>query len=544
MVAVRTKLDSPLLHALLLIGAVSVLLLVTWRFANLPFVWRYDYPSAHHALYAFNHLDYGLAVTKGAQLANGSPEVPEHLFLANHHPPLMPLVLAASYKLFGLQESAARGVMIACSALSILLLYLAVRLLMGRRVALIAALVFTLLPLNLVYATKVNHEPMVLPFVLGCLVAYAYWLRRPSAWRLATLSLIFCIGTMVGWGAYYVAGLIPAFHLVALWYARKPIRKADLSLLVLPVLAVLMFALFVAHLYWFDPGSVHSLFHLAEERTGAVVPTDVGEESFSNFSLLQRVVTRSALLFTLPALALAVAGLVLVLGQLGGGKRGEQPDGLALVLFWAVGLAHILIFRHVSWVHEFLVYYLMVPVSVTVGWLLNLALERLPGRTAVSVVAAFAILFVPLALLQARETFWTGQVAGIPPLAKYLKERVPENGVILSTASHHPYLHPGVALYARRDVVERIETREQLDRQRAWYKRSPLFLMAFDEPSASKVRTEELVRQMDAEFAGEQTPWGKLYDLSKPLQQPQAAPAAAPAAVEAQPQDAPVAPGM
>ena len=517
MSAVRMKLGGPLLHTFALVAVAAVFLLITLRFVDVPFVWRYDYPSAHHATYAINHLNYGLEVTKGAQYANGNPQVPEHLFLADHHPPLMPLVIAASYHAFGFEEWAARGVMILFSAVSVLLLYWAVRLLVDKESALFAAVIFALLPLNLVYSTKVNHEPMVLPFVLGCLVAYGYWARRPGTGRFAVLLVVFAIGTMVGWGAYYVGGLLPAFHFVSLWHARKPVARADLAILVMPLVAILMFGAFVGHLYWVDPSSVHGLLNLAAERTGVAVESETSEEAFSNLSLLQRTITRSALLFTLPALALAITGLILALARVAGERRGEYPEGLVLLLFWAVGLTHILVFRHVSWVHEFLVYYLMVPVSVSAGWLLHLAVERLPKRTAVVAILAFSLLFVPIAFLQARDIFWTGQITGILPLSKYLKARVPEGGVVLSTATHHPYLHPGVAHYSRRDVIERVETVERVDQLRAWYRTSPLFLIAFGEPSASAERTAELIRAMDARFEAEETLWGTLYDLSATL---------------------------
>jgi hypothetical protein len=285
----------------------------------------------------------------------------------------------------------------------------------------------------------------------------------------------------------------------------------------MPLVAILMFGVFVGHLWWVDPASVHGLLDLAAERAGVSVASDTSDEAFTGLSLLQRTITRSALLFTLPALALAVTALILALARVGGGRRGEHPEGLALLLFWAVGLAHILVFRHVSWVHEFLVYYLMVPVSVSAAWLLHLAVEGLPRRMAVAAALIFSLLFVPIAFLQARDVFWTGHITGILPLSKYLQGRVPQGGVVLSTATHHPYLHPGVAHYSRRDVLERIETVEQVDRLRARYRASPLFLMAFREPSASAERTAELTRAMDARFASEETPWGTLYDLSAPL---------------------------
>jgi hypothetical protein len=284
----------------------------------------------------------------------------------------------------------------------------------------------------------------------------------------------------------------------------------------LPALAVLMFGVYMAHVYWIDAGAVDSLLKLAAQRGGVQGGFDYASEGFSNLSLVQRTVTRTSLLFTLPAVALGVTAGLLVLGRVGGSRRGEFSEGVWLLLFWAVGLAHIIVFRHVSWIHEFLVYYLMVPISVSAGWLLWLGVKTLPRRTAAVVVVVFAVLFVPLAVLQARDLFWSGHITTIVPLGEYLKKRVPENGFVVSTATRYPLWHPGVCLYSERDMLSSVETVESLEEVRGRWKSSPLFLIALGPPSADQERTAGLVEALDREYAGEKTPWGIFYDLSAP----------------------------
>jgi 4-amino-4-deoxy-L-arabinose transferase-like glycosyltransferase len=520
----RLDLGAPRWDYLLLAVVIGVFLAVATRFADQPFVWRYDYPSAHNSTNAINHLNYGLAVTKGSLVRNANPSVPERLIFSSHHPPFLSLVVAASYAVFGVHPAAARGVVILFSTINVLLLYWAVRMLIGRATALAAASVFTLLPLQIVYSTKVNFEPLVLTFVLGMLVAYAYWLRRPSTARFAAMAAIFCVGTTVDWSAYYIGGILPAFHFALLWYRRQPIARTDYLLWLLPLLGVLMFALFLAQLYWVDPNLLHGLTNLAKERGGVQTGHDYSEVGFSNLSLVQRAASRSAVLFTLPVLALGVTGLLLALARLVGLDRGKQQDEAYLVLLWVVGMAHFVVFRHVSWVHEFLVYHFMAPVAVTAGWLIAQAVRILPGRVAGAAVLIFALCFLPLSLLQARQAFWDGQIAGILELGHFLNENVPEGAVIFTTATHHPFLHPGVPHYAERDVVDGVESMEALAAASAGWKKSPRYLMAYGAPSANLQTTARFTQELASRYAGVKAPWGTLYDLSKPLGSPGAAP--------------------
>jgi 4-amino-4-deoxy-L-arabinose transferase-like glycosyltransferase len=516
----RFDLHSPVWHTLLLTAAIGIFVLIAARFIDLPFVWRYDYPSAHNATNAINHLSYGLSVTKGALVRNANPEVPERLLISSHHPPLLSLTVAASYAVFGIHEAAARGVILFFSALNVLLLYWSVRLLIGKATALPSAVIFALLPLQIVYSTKVNFEPMVLTYVLAMLVAYGYWLRRPGWLLFLPMAILFCLGTMVDWGAYYIGGILPAFHFLNRLYCREEIRSADYTLWVLSLLGLLMFALFIGHLYFVDPKLVGDLRDLAAQRSGMHEGLDDAAGGFSNFSLLERTVSRSALLFTLPALALGVTGLLLSVAKLAGSPRGSQRGAQFVLLFWALGLSHFLIFRHVYWVHEFLVHTLMAPVAVSAGWLIASMPRVLPRRVSVAAVAVFALAFLPWSLTQTRQKFWDGQIAEILPLAEYIQRTVPEGSVILTSATHHPFLHPAVPHYARRDVIDGIETLEALEKRAADWRSSPVYFMAYEGRSVNPEAVRELASHLDQRYQAQRTPWGSLYDLSVPPKNP------------------------
>jgi hypothetical protein len=354
---------------------------------------------------------------------------------------------------------------------------------------------------------------MVLTYVLGVLVAYGYWLRRPGWPRFVPMAILFCLGTMVDWGAYYIGGILPAFHFLNRVYLGERIRSVDWMLWLLFLLGVVMFAAFLGHLYWVDPKLVGELGDLAAERSGLHEEYGYQEEGFSNFSLLERTVTRSAILFTLPALALGITGLMLSIARLAGAPGGTQREAQYVLLYWALGFAHLLVFRHVYWVHEFLVHTLMVPVAVSAGWLFGMLPRLLPPRETLAAAAVFALLFLPWSLEQTRQKFWEGQVAEILEVAEIFQENVPEGAVIFTSATGHPFASPAVAHYAGRDVVNGIETIADLRRRSEEWKRSPLYFMAYEGRGADPEATSSLVAELGQDAPLRRTSWGALYRI-------------------------------
>ncbi len=99
----------------------------------------------------------GLLATGGIPLFNLSRSAPEEFRYYDHHPPLVPLVTALAFKVFGDRESTSRGVALLFAALLTAFVLHALRPLGG--VALLAAaLPASLLPIGMYWGTHLNFE--------------------------------------------------------------------------------------------------------------------------------------------------------------------------------------------------------------------------------------------------------------------------------------------------------------------------------------------------------------------------------------------------
>ena len=162
------------------------------------------------------------------------------------HPPLVPLLVSFNYRIFGISEASTRLVAITFSLLSLFFVYLIALKLFDPDTALLAVSLLTLTPMFLFFGRMTNHEVVTNFFVLAAIYAYMLWVDARIAKNFALLLLALIFGMAAGWPAYYVAGLLSAH---CLFFVRDG-RKGNVSMIVaLPVVAVLMFGLFIYHVY-------------------------------------------------------------------------------------------------------------------------------------------------------------------------------------------------------------------------------------------------------------------------------------------------------
>ena len=230
---------------------------------------KHEDNNALHATFARAHLQLGLGTTKGQNYfyspARGSGE-----FYANH-PPGPGLVLAAGYALTGSDGPlVTRATAVAFHLLSAaLLLGLARRIFPRPREALLATLLFVLLPVSAFFGRMLNHEVLVLPAAL--LIVRGYWEQLdggPHAGRWLAASAGGCVwAALAGWAGFFV---MAACALHAAWeLAARRNPRARRPLLLLAALGALLFAADLAHLAWVQERGLGHLWDLAAARIGA-----------------------------------------------------------------------------------------------------------------------------------------------------------------------------------------------------------------------------------------------------------------------------------
>jgi len=160
---------------------------VEWGFRDtlaMPFVWR-------------------------VELADGTTAI-EHYA---HHPAAFAVVTALSLELFGVHEWAVRLPWVAVSILTLVACYRLVRLVWGRRTALLAAWLLAVVPMGAHWGSMAWTEGAVALLTCLCLRRYLLWMRGGGTRELAAASLYALVGGLFEWTMAFV---LPGLGLHAL----------------------------------------------------------------------------------------------------------------------------------------------------------------------------------------------------------------------------------------------------------------------------------------------------------------------------------------
>lgn len=187
-----------------------------------PFVHSFD--SAFQEALSLAHLKYGLAVTKGLAVTavlDGRP-----IYHAAH-PPLLQLIYAGLYSVFGVNEWVSRGVSIIACLSTICFLWLVLIKNAHLKSALVACLIFALLPLSVRFGRTTNYEPLSVAMISALCFAYFH---RERWYGFPLMCAIAVVGGLFEWTVYLS---FPALLLALLFFDR---RWENIKSLILPSL--------------------------------------------------------------------------------------------------------------------------------------------------------------------------------------------------------------------------------------------------------------------------------------------------------------------
>jgi hypothetical protein len=411
-----------------------------------PFIGHHDYNSAWMSSAARNYLRYGYMATRLAVTENNDFVPLEWLQYYTNHPPLVPLFVSFSFRLFGEHEWAARLVPISFSLGSTVLVYLLGAALGGRRLGVLSAFVYTLLPMNAYFGRMVNHEAPTNFFALATALAYLRWHRArcTGPFLLALAALV--VGALCDWPAYYLAGILPVHHLVA----SGP-RRWEWKVLFFPLTAMVVFGLYLGHIFWLK--SMEGLSYLASMflwRTNlsvspALEVLGVRPENFTWADFLAKEVHRANALFTPLVLILAALSLYDMSRRRG---RAALSDPLFIVMLLLFGTTHLVLFSQGAWQHDYWLFYFSAALSVLAA---NGAISLVGATVDRRVLGFLGVLFVLAALPRIRSLYGHDDLR-ISPLALLLEEHTRPGEQVLSNALVIYDRAPQLGYYAGRDV--------------------------------------------------------------------------------------------
>ncbi|HIE10192.1 MAG TPA: hypothetical protein EYP62_01090, partial [Kiritimatiellae bacterium] len=299
--------------------------------------------------------------------------------------PVYPFVVSLVWKLLGRESlAAARLVTLAFFAGAVAYAFLAIRLLLGRRVAWLTAAAYALLPLGVPYSRMVHPDFCIIFFCHAFLYHATAFVRRQRIrdYAAATASAILFFLMKAPYGFYLI--LVPAVIVLHEWGGRR-LRGLTLlgSMFVVPLVLG----------WWFNQWRLQLE---APYRESLAYPMKWTAESLRqrffgtaaqrlDLGAWDRLIRRSVILvFTVPGALLALYG--------GGAALARRESRRAALVFWVlcggVTLYTVVVFPMVASDHEYYSLPFLLPAALGCA----LGLDRLLAARVVAVRRGLAVL--------------------------------------------------------------------------------------------------------------------------------------------------------
>jgi 4-amino-4-deoxy-L-arabinose transferase-like glycosyltransferase len=477
-----------------------------------------------YSVAARNYLEHGVWETRFAMVLNGGPAAePADFVIYVHHPPLVPLLLAAAFAVAKDELSALRILMTALSVASVALLIAVVARLFGRMQGLLAGLILAFCPMAAFYATNadVMSEGLSTFLLLGLAGRLVLRPRRPRLGR-AVEYTAYALSALYDWAGFLSFG-IPLLDALTRRLGRRALIEGGLAILASAALFALVFAwgrMWVARgpweieignvgtgAYWLIGGLVedaHEFFDLAKKKA-------------ISYLIFQRR------LWTVPILGAAALHVVVTALRLRPKPSVRRP-ALGLLLFAPRG-GYLLLMAKQCFIHDFAAIMLAPFVAFAaargVAWVARFGTA---GRVA---AALWCVAVVTIGTLETRSLFAATRVERPPEALEWLRKNTAPQDVV--GVFHEHATQQG--FYARRTFYGPCRTLDPhpqvigyLERHRdarVFYFLPPIEEYLRTQPAPLRVPLRAALRRIEKELLSrfEHTPVAghKIFDLTRPL---------------------------
>lgn len=333
--------------------------------------------DAFFATMARNYVEHGYQALHFAPSTSFTPPVNGKWRFYLHHPAGFPLLLSASFHLFGVHEWSARIVPIFFSLVELLAIFAIARRLFGPAAAMFAVVLGACLPVTAFYAAFVcQNGPVLMAFAAMGFALHLRYLDRPRRSTFAWMLLALLLAAANDWPGINTAGMI-FLHFLLL----RRFREAAL----VAVNAAIVPIVHLAHVSWATGAA-------SGGQGGSVVDafwwrTWGGLDVIGGIGAAFRSIGHNLiLLYTWPVVLLAIVGLFRI-------RAARRPFAAASILI--VGLADVLIFVEGAARHDFWNTTMAPGMLCLAGagavWIARRAIRVPRAATAALAVAALAI---------------------------------------------------------------------------------------------------------------------------------------------------------
>lgn len=388
---------------------------------------------------ARNYLRYDVAQTRLAPITNTGAVEPGEFDYYYHYPPLLVFMLAASYRVFGDFEGAARLVPLAFSLASLGLLYLLARALATRRVAIVATIILGFMPVEIYYADHVDvYGPPVMFFSVLAIYAYVRWMRERTRVWFGVLLAAVVLGCLTAWYAYFV---VPVLVLHAWVSSTARTRRTLVPIGLLPAAAVAVFGLFLLHRHLVVQaggtefgGTLLSKLLLRISYANLVIPEQGGVTTAVGLGGFMIHQARDLIRMFTP-FPVILTGIWLVAALRRVRARQVTPEDGAIAMLLGFGFLHNLAFPQLLPGHDFMVRCYapgMALASAGIGLAAVDLLSRWSRLTARAVAILVLLVFVGAGVYEARQMRYQGVNGGtLKARAQFVRDRTEPHTTVL-----------------------------------------------------------------------------------------------------------------
>lgn len=170
---------------------------------NLPYVGPNAANFNDYSLIAKNYNIFGFLNTKLAGIVSVTKNLPSDPEYYLHHPPLLSIVGAFFFKMFGYDFWVGRLVVILFSLGSLPLIFAIGKNVLNKTYAWICVFTYVFVPGSVVFGRMIGQEPLVFFFSLATLLLIIKYLKNKSNFYIILIILSVILGTLSDWPMTY-----------------------------------------------------------------------------------------------------------------------------------------------------------------------------------------------------------------------------------------------------------------------------------------------------------------------------------------------------
>jgi 4-amino-4-deoxy-L-arabinose transferase-like glycosyltransferase len=319
---------------------------------NKPLIGHHDFTGAFNGIIAKNYLKYGVWELKFGQVGGLVSGIPKPTAYYTHYLPLLPLLIAASFSIFGVSEWAESLVPLIFTLIGVACFYLICQKIWDKKTAILGSMFYVLNPMFIYFGNMPVAEPVVLGLVLLEVYLYLRWLEKPLNKRLFWLCLVLIFHGLVGWPIFYI-GLLIVLHSLLL-------KKFNMKLIIVSAIPFFMIGVQLFHSYILTGSFLGGgLLETLKSRTGGQ-SLSFGGTDFTPFNYLKQEISWVQAYFTKVVLFLSLLFTVTQVRKL---KRDSQDA--TILVFFLIGVTYLVILAPYAFVHDFLNIYLLPFLALT-----------------------------------------------------------------------------------------------------------------------------------------------------------------------------------